>query len=100
MIHHKFRAKPSSVDGIHFASQKERNYYENLKLRQAGGDIVFFLMQVPFRLSGGIRYLCDFAIFEKDGTVRFVDVKGMRTREYITKKKLVEATYPVQIEEY
>ncbi len=99
MIHHKYRAKPTEADGIKFQSKKEAAYYQELKLRQVAGDIVFFLRQVPLHLPGNIRYVVDFVTFNADGTVHFIDVKGMRTAMYITKKKIVEATYPIEIEE-
>ena len=95
---HKFHAVPVKTDGIQFASKKEAAYYKELKLRQAVGDIVFFLRQVPFHLPGNIVYRCDFQVFEKDGTVRFIDVKGYETKEFKTKKKIVESIYPVIIE--
>jgi hypothetical protein len=96
---HKFNAKKTDVDGITFASKKEAMYYKDLKLRQAVGDIVFFLRQVPFHLPGGVVYRCDFQVFEKDGSVRFIDVKGFRTKEFLMKKRQVEAIFPVEIEE-
>ena len=61
--------------------------------------MLFFLMQVPFLLPGGVKYRLDFLIFESNGEVHCVDVKGMRLRSYIDKKKMVEALYPVTIEE-
>ena len=98
-IFHKFNAKRTEIDGIKFASKKEATYYQQLLLRQKGGDVIFFLRQVPFHLPGGVRYVVDFQEFLSDGTVRFIDVKGMRTSEYIAKKKIVEALYPINIEE-
>jgi len=68
-------------------------------LRQKAGNVLFFLTQVPFRLPGGVRYVCDFEVFFADGTVTFIDVKGFKTPEYIAKKKMVEAMFPVEIEE-
>lgn len=96
-IYHKFKAKRSEIDSISFASQKEARYYAELCLRQKAGEIVFFLRQVPLHLPGGIRYIVDFLEFCADGEVRFVDVKGYRTREYIAKKKMIEAMYPIEI---
>ena len=96
---HKFNAKQTLVDGIKFPSKKEAAYYQELKLRKKAGIVVFFLRQVPFHLPGGVTYRVDFQEFHSDGTVHFIDVKGRRTTEYITKKKLVEALYPVTIEE-
>lgn len=99
MIHrHKFNAKPCESDNIKFSSKAERNYYEQLKLLQKAGEVLFFLMQVPFRMPGGTKYLCDFQVFYADGTVRFLDVKGMETPLFKLKKKEVEAIYPVEIE--
>lgn len=94
---HKFGAKRTECDGIKFASKKEAQYYQELLLRQKAGEVIFFLRQIPFTLPGGVRYVCDFQLFLLSGDVQFVDVKGMKTKEYIAKKKMVEAIYPVQI---
>lgn len=96
---HKFHAIRTECDGIKFPSKKEAKVYNDLKLRKQAGDIVFFLRQVPLHLPGGVKYVVDFVTFEKDGSVRFVDAKGMRTPLYIAKKKIVEAEYPIVIEE-
>ena len=99
IIHHKHNAKQTECDGIKFPSKREAAYYQQLKIRQAAGDVVFFLRQVPFHLPGGVRYVVDFVVFMADRTVRFVDVKGMKTPMYIAKKKMVEASFPITIEE-
>ena len=96
---HKFHAVRTEIDNIQFASKKEANYYSQLKLRQKAKEVIFFLRQVPFQLPGGIKYVCDFQEFWSDGTVHFIDVKGHRTPMYKTKKKMVEALYPIIIEE-
>ena len=100
MIYHKYGAKRTEADGIKFASKKEAQFYNDLKLQVKAGGVLFFLMQVPFHLPGGIRYFLDFMVFESSGVVRCVDVKGFRTQTYKVKKKMVEALYPgVEIEE-
>jgi hypothetical protein len=96
-IFHKFKAKPTNIDGLHFASKKEANYYQKLKIAQQSGELLFFLTQVPFRLPGGVKYLADFMEFWKDGEVKIVDVKGRRLPQYIAKKKQIEALYPIEI---
>ena len=96
-IGHKFSAVRTEVDGIKFGSKKEARYYQQLLFAKKSGDLLFFLRQVPFHLAGGVRYLCDFAEFWKNGEVRFVDSKGFRTPMYIAKKKMVEALYPITI---
>ena len=98
-FHHKFRARQTEYDGIKFPSKKEAEFYLDLKMRQLSGNLLFFLRQVPFHLPGNVRYVVDFVTFDPDGTVHFIDTKGMRTESYIAKKKIVEALYPIEIEE-
>lgn len=99
LTYHKFGAKRTEYEGVQYASKKEARYAQELDLRVRAGEVVFYLRQVPFHLPGGVVYRVDFAEFATNGEVHFVDVKGMRTKDYITKKKLVEALYPVTIEE-
>ena len=94
---HKFNAVKTEADGIRFDSKKEARRYEELKLLQRAGEIVFFLRQPAFDLPGKVKYRCDFQIFWKNGVVSFEDVKGFKTKDYIMKKKQVEALYPVEI---
>ena len=95
--YHKFSARPTEVDNIKFASRKEAKYYRELKLRQQAGEVVFFLRQVPFHLTAGVKYVCDFQVFLSDGTVQFIDVKGMETPMFKLKCKQVEELYPITI---
>lgn len=95
---HKFNAVRTESDGIRFDSKFEARYYSQLKLRQYAGEVVFFLRQVPFHLPGNTRYVVDFVEFLANGTVRFVDVKGVETKAFVRAKKQVEAIYPVVIE--
>ena len=99
LVEHKFHAQRTEYDGAQYASKKEAHYAQELDLRVRAGEVVFYLRQVPFHLPGGVIYRVDFAEFWADGTVHFVDVKGMRTKGYIVKQKLVEALYPIIIEE-
>jgi hypothetical protein len=94
---HKFNAVRVEYDGIKFSSKREGNYYLTLMQAQKAGELLFFLRQVPFHLPGGVRYVCDFQEFWKDGSVRFVDSKGFKTESYKAKKKMVEALFPVTI---
>lgn len=98
MIKHKYGAKPTEKDGIKFASKAESKYYEKLKILQKNGDILFFLRQVPFHLSGNTKYLVDFVEFWKSGDVVFTDVKGFFTPMSKLKVAQVEDLYhPVKI---
>jgi hypothetical protein len=99
MLRHKFRAKPTTIEDIKFPSKAEAKRYLELKALQNLGEVVFFLRQVPFHLTGGVKYVCDFLVFWKDESVTIEDVKGMKTPMYKTKKKMVEAVYPINITE-
>jgi len=94
---HKFNAVAVEFDGIRFDSKKEGRYYQELKLRVASGEVVFFLRQTVFHIEGG-TYRVDFQEFHADGTIHFVDVKGMQTSAFKKSKKQVEKKYPVEIE--
>lgn len=99
MIRHKYSAVRTETDGIKFSSKKEAAYYGKLKLRKQSGEVIQFLMQVPFHLPGGAKYVVDFLEFHEGGTVHAVDVKGMTTPMFILKRKLVEELYaPIKIE--
>lgn len=98
-LNHKFKATRTECDGIKFDSKLEAKYYQQLKLRQRAGEVVLFLRQVPFHLPGGVVYRCDFQEFHQDGSVHFIDVKGMETESFKAKKRMVEQVYcPVKIE--
>lgn len=97
-LRHKYNAVRTESDGISFDSKKEARYYQQLKLRVSCGEVLFFLRQVPLHLPGGVRYVVDFQEFHADGTVHFVDVKGVQTKEFVMKKKMVESLYPIEIE--
>lgn len=94
---HKYNAIAVEFDGIRFDSKKEGKYYQELKLRVAAGEVIFFLRQTVFHIEGG-TYRVDFQEFHTDGTIHFVDVKGMQTAAFKKSKKQVELRYPVEIE--
>lgn len=96
-IKHKFGAKPTKIDSIRFASKAEAEYYHKLKILVSSGELLFFLRQPSFDLGGGVTYKADFAEYWADGEVKFTDVKGFETKEFISKKKIVESLYPITI---
>lgn len=95
---HKFGAVRTEQNGRTYASKAEARYAANLDMRQRAGEVVFWLPQVPIPLPGKTKYVVDFLVFEADGTVRFVDVKGVETPMFVLKKKQVEALFPIEIE--
>lgn len=93
----KFGARPTHVDGIRFDSKREARYYAQLKLRQAAGEVVRFHRQVPLDLEGGVVYRCDFLVFYADGRVQYEDAKGVETKEFRMKRRMVRARYALEI---
>lgn len=105
MSFRKYSNKKTEVDGITFDSRKEADYYCELKLRLKARDILGFtlqpefILQEPFTDNAGkahraVIYRADFIILHKSGLEEVVDVKGMKTKEYLIKKKLFLARYP------
>jgi hypothetical protein len=95
---HKFKNKAITDKGERFASKLEHRYKNHLELLKNAGEIVFYLTQVPIRLPGGTKYLVDFLVFYSDGTIKFVDTKGILTDSFKIKKREIEAIYPFEIE--
>ena len=95
----KYRSNKVSIDGHTFDSQKEADYYCELKIRLKSGEINGFCLQPIFILAPGLKYKADFIIFNKDNSTEVIDVKGFKTKEYIAKKKVFEDKYNLKITE-
>ena len=116
----KYKNTKTIVDGIEFDSRKEAARYKELKLLEAAGEIYNLEMQVKFVLiptqrepdfvgvRGGIKkskviekecsYLADF-VYIRDGEVIVEDTKGIRTKDYIIKRKLMLYLLGIRIQE-
>ena len=116
----KYKNTKTIVDGIEFDSRKEAARYKELKLLEAAGEISNLEMQVKFVLiptqrepdfvgvRGGIKkgkviekegsYLADF-VYIRDGEVIVEDTKGIRTKDYIIKRKLMLYLLGIRIQE-
>lgn len=96
----KYNAKITHIDGICFRSQKEANYYIELKLRLQAGDIKAFCLQPKFVLVEGneqdqaITYSADFIVFNNDGTADIVDTKGYESAAWERTYKMFRLKYP------
>ena len=97
--YNKYRANKVSVDGHTFDSQKEADYYCELKLRLHSHEINGFCLQPTFILAPKLKYKADFIVFHNDNSYEVVDVKGYKTKEYIAKKKVFEDKYNMKITE-
>lgn len=95
----KYNARKTEIDGYTFASQKEANYYCELKMRLKAEEIAGFAVQCKFILAPRLIYIADFVVFYNDKTTEIIDTKGFRTKEYIAKKKIFEDKFNLKIKE-
>jgi hypothetical protein len=85
----KYRNKRTEYKGKVYDSGREANRAAELDLLVKAGEIAGYAEQVPFLLAAGIIYRADFVVLEWDGTYRVEDVKGVRTKEYRLKKRMM-----------
>ena len=107
----KFHNRKTTVDGITFDSAKEAARYAELKLLERAGKITELQRQpgytlVPKQVRNGkmielaLIYKADFAYHDEETNEDVVeDVKGLKTREYIIKRKLMLWEYGIRVRE-
>lgn len=102
----KYHNVKTIVDGVYFDSQKEAEFYNDLKMLLQAGHIKGFCRQAEFILQEGfagtkpICYIADFIIFNNDGTATVKDVKGgeiTKTPEFKIKQKLFKKKFNMEI---
>lgn len=116
----KYSNKKVTFDGINFDSKKEARRYAELKLLQRAGVISNLELQKEYELiptqrepdtvgkRGGlikgkvieqsVKYIADF-VYTQNGETVVEDTKGMRTKEYIIKRKLMLFVHGIRITE-
>lgn len=106
----KYNAQKTTVDGITYDSRKEAQRAQELRLMLKAGIISNLREQVPYELipaqkneygkviERAVVYKADFVYDEKGKTV-VEDVKGVRTKEYTIKRKLMLYEYGIRIRE-
>ena len=101
----KYKNQKPVIDGITFDSQKEANYYCELKIQKRAGEVKDFelqpefILQEEFRDKNGnwhhaIKYRADFKVIYQDGREEIIDNKGHKTQVYRIKKKMLLKRYP------
>lgn len=114
-----------TLDGRVFDSRKEAKRYQELRILEAAGEISDLQTQVKFvlipsqRESGEpyktgphkgqkkpgrvvereVAYYADFAYKDKQGRRVVEDTKGLKTKEYIIKRKMMLYFHGVRIKE-
>lgn len=100
----KYRNEPIVVDGIRFDSRREAAYYAKLKRRDKLGEVAGVALQVPFPILGPAgelicTYVADFVFFDHlADRLRVIDVKGVETRDFKLKKKLMKVMKRIDVE--
>lgn len=105
----KYGNHPVVADGVRFDSEKEYARWCELKLLQKAGVISELQRQVKFELQPSfyfngkkiqaINYIADHTYYDQDGNYIVEDVKGVKTREYINKKKQMMYIHNIEIKE-
>ena len=119
----KYHSRKVTVGGITFDSKREAKRYQELYFQQKAGEITGLELQRRFelipaqyetyarygkngqRLKDGRRclekavfYVADFIYFKGDQMI-VEDTKGMKTKDYIIKRKLMLYVHGIRIEE-
>ena len=119
----KYYNKKCEINGIVFDSRKEARRYQELLLLQRAGVIKNLQRQVKYvlipaqyesferygkngqELTPGKKlierecaYVADF-VYVEDGKTVIEDTKGMKTKDYIIKRKLMLYTHGIRIRE-
>ena len=117
----KYHSRKATVDGETFDSIKEARRFAELKMLEKAGEISGLERQVKFVLipaqrepddvgpRGGVirgklierecAYIADFVYRDAEGRQIVEDTKGVRTPEYIIKRKLMLYLHGIRIKE-
>ena len=106
----KSGAKKVTINGIQFDSKREARSYLDLSAMEMAGQIRDLQLQVKFELIPSQRidgkvverscdYVADFTYYDKDGWYVVEDTKGMKTKDYIIKRKLMLYIHKIRIRE-
>lgn len=106
----KYGNRKVEYNGTIFDSRKEANRYVELLLLERAGEIADLERQVKFELIPSQRYdgkvvekpcsyVADFTYLDKAGNRVVEDTKGMRTKDYVIKRKLMLYLCGIRIRE-
>ena len=96
--------KAVASDGTVMASKRELRRYEDLLLLRRIGEISNLRTQVKYELipkqegERAVTYTADF-VYEEAGKTVVEDAKGMRTQQYVIRRKLMLWVHGIRIQE-
>ncbi len=105
----KYGNRKTEVDGITFDSKREAKRYGELRLLEQAGLIRGLSLQPKFTLvppqrnadgkaERAVQYVGDFLYFEGERAI-VEDAKGVRTPDYIIKRKLMLERHGITVRE-
>lgn len=105
----KYHNTKVKINGEIFDSKKEAARWQELLLLQRAGKISHLNRQVTYTLipsqyidgkcvERSVKYVADF-VYHQDGQLVVEDTKGMKTPEYVLKRKLMLSVYGIRIKE-
>lgn len=121
----KYKNQKTTVEGREFDSRKEARRFSELRILEKAGEISDLKCQVPFELipeqreaseeiytkgahkgekkpgkliEKKVQYIADF-VYTENGERIVEDTKGIRTKDYIIKRKLMLYKYGIRIRE-
>lgn len=124
-MYRKYNNKKSIVDGINFDSKKEAKRYKELKTLEKAGiihelqrQVKYVLIPAQYEHTGEVyaignnkgkpkkgrlierecAYYADF-VYNQNGETIVEDTKGVRTTEYVIKRKLMLYVHDIRIKE-
>ena len=106
----KYHNRQTEWDGKIFDSQRERDRYILLSSWQKEGKIRDLRCQVPFELvpkqyvdgklaEREVVYRADFTYIDENSQLVVEDAKGLKTHEYVIKRKLMLWIHKIKIRE-
>ena len=97
----KYGNKVVERAGERFDSKKEYRRWCDLQMMEKGNEIAGLRRQVPFelRVNGMLvcKYVSDFVYIDENGETVVEDVKGVITREFSIKQKLMRALHGIDV---
>lgn len=100
----KYHNRRTTSFGITFASKREAEWYQALLIQERAGLIADLELQPRYPLVvNGVKiatYVADFRYWDiAAGATIVADAKGVQTREYRIKAKLMKALYGIEVRE-
>lgn len=88
-----------------YASKREANRAFELEILERMGQISELRKQVKYELvpkqegERAVTYTADFAYKDKEGKLHVEDAKGMKTQQYVIRRKLMLWFHGIKVEE-